>query len=128
VWVQADVRLDGPDTGEGPGADLLSTNLVARNGPSRSARFFLSSNGNAYANANSETAGQQLYEFETPIRLGAYNRLAITLNYRTHLATFEVNGKTIGSLPCSDATGSPRSTRRQRASRSPGSGRRGPGE
>ena len=99
VRVQADVRLDGPDTGEGPGADLLSANLMARNGSHQSAFFYLSSNGCAYANAFSTTQGDKWYQFETPIKFGEYNRLAITLNYLTHMAAFEVNGKTIGSLP-----------------------------
>jgi len=54
VRVQADIRLDGPDTGDGPGADLLSANLMARNGTHQSAFFYLSSNGNAYANAFSD--------------------------------------------------------------------------
>jgi len=98
VRVEADIRLDGPDTGSGPGDDLASANLYARNGRGRSAFFFLSSNGNAYAFANSSN-GSLGYKFETPIKQGAYNHLAITLNYCTHFATFEVNGKAIGSLP-----------------------------
>jgi len=99
VRVEADVRLDGPDTGQGPNDDLCSANLMARNGSHQSAFFYLSSNGCAYANAFSTTQGDNWYKFETPIKLGAYNHLAITLNYRTHMATFEVNRKTIGSLP-----------------------------
>ena len=99
VRVEADVRLVGPDTGEGPGNDLCSANLMARNGSHQSAFFYLSSNGNAYANAFSTTEGDNWYKFETPIKFGQYNSLAITLNYRTHMAAFEVNGKTIGSLP-----------------------------
>jgi hypothetical protein len=98
VRVEASVRLDGPDTGSGPNDDLASANLYARNGAGRSAFFYLSSNGNAYAFANS-SSGSQGYKFETPIRLGAYNHLAITLDYLTHVATFEVNWVTVGSLP-----------------------------
>lgn len=98
VRVEADVRLDGPDTGTGPNDDLVSANLYARNGAGRSAFFFLSSTGEAFAFANSE-AGPRGYEFQTPIRRGAYNHLAITLNYRTHIATFEVNWQVVGSLP-----------------------------
>jgi len=66
VRVEADIRLDGPDTGNGPGDDLLSANLYARNGVGRSAFFYVSSNGNAYAFANSEN-GSAGYRFETPI-------------------------------------------------------------
>ena len=103
VRVQADVRLIGPDTGEGPGWDLLSANLMARNAEQLAAHrapfFMLSSNGNAYANAYSEEFGYLGYMFETPIKFGDWNRLAMILNYRTHLCTFEVNNKTIGSLP-----------------------------
>lgn len=98
VRVEADIRLDGPDTGNGPNDDLLSANLYARNGAGRSAFLYLSSNGNAHAFANS-ASGQLGYQFETPIALGEYNHVAITLDYRTHIATFEVNGRTIGSLP-----------------------------
>jgi hypothetical protein len=98
VRVEASVRLDGPDTGSGPNDDLASANLYARNGAGRSAFFYLSSNGNAYAFANS-ASGNQGYKFETPIKQGAYNHLAITLNYLTHMATFEVNCVTVGSLP-----------------------------
>ena len=99
VRVEADVRLVGPDTGTGPNDDLCSANLMARNGSHQSAFFYLSSNGNAYANAFSTTEGDKWYQFETPIKFGEYNRLAITLNYATHMATFEVNGKVIGALP-----------------------------
>jgi len=103
VRVEADVKVTGPDTGDGSGDDLLSANLMARNGRFRSAWFFLSSNGNAYANSYSEGPGGTVvelwYQHETPIKLGEYNRLAITLNYLTHFATFEVNGKPIGQLP-----------------------------
>lgn len=99
VRVEADVRLDGPDTGTGPNDDLVSANIYARNGIGRSAFMYISSNGNAYAFANSELYGSAAYEFETPIVLGAYNHLAITLDYGTHIATFEVNRVTVGSLP-----------------------------
>jgi hypothetical protein len=109
VRVEADVRLDGPVTGSGPEADLVSANLYARNGSRRSAWFYLSSTGNAYANSfTTEYIGgdpknpyvtMYEHEFETPIKIGAYNKLAITLNYITQLATFEVNNKTIGQLP-----------------------------
>lgn len=98
VRVKADVRLDGPDTGNGPADDLVSANLYARNGSGRSAFMFLSSTGNAYAFANSDQ-GSAGYRFETPIQLGEYVELAITLNYATHVATFEVDGHEIGQLP-----------------------------
>lgn len=98
VRVSADVRLDGPDTGTGPGADMLSANLYARNGVGRSAFLYLSSNGCVYAFANSDQ-GNAGYRFETPIEIGEYVELAITLDYGTHMATFEVDGDVIGSLP-----------------------------
>lgn len=99
VRVSADVRLDGPDTGVGPNDDLASANLYARNGADRSAWIYLSSNGNAYCFANSELGGSVGYAFETPIKQGKYNRLAIILDYRTHLAEFRINGKSVGELP-----------------------------
>ena len=101
VHVRADVRLVGPDTGAGPGNDLLSANLMARNAKALGARrapwFYLSSNGSVYANAHSES-GSQFYKFETPIKNGAWNRLRMALNYKTHMCDFFVNGKKIGAL------------------------------
>lgn len=98
VKVEADVRFDGPDTGNGPGDDLASANLYLRNGVGRSPFFYISSNGNAYAFANSEN-GNAGYQFETPIRQGQYNHLEIEADYTTHIATFSVNGHEVGSLP-----------------------------
>lgn len=98
VRVQCDVRLDGPDTGSGPNDDLVSANLIARNGVGGSASMFLSSNGNVYCNSSS-TGGSVFYAFETPIVLGEYSTLAITYDYAAHLAAFEVNGVTVGVLP-----------------------------
>jgi len=98
VRVQCDVRLDGPDTGNGPANDLVSANLYARNGVAGSAFMYVSSTGDVYCFANS-TVGNAGYQFATPITLGQYNRLAITLDYSMHLAAFEVNGVTVGVLP-----------------------------
>lgn len=98
IRVKADVRLDGPDTGSGPAEDMVSANLYARNGAGRSAFLYLSSTGNVYAFANSDQ-GSAGYRFETPVELGEYVELAITLDYRTHVATFEVDGDEIGTLP-----------------------------
>lgn len=98
VRVQCDVRLDGPDTGNGPANDLLSANLYARNGVAGSAYMFMSSTGEVYCFADSVT-GSAGYRFATPVTLGQYSTLAITLDYATHLAAFEVNGVTVGVLP-----------------------------
>jgi len=102
VYVQADVRLLGPDTGTGPGDDLLSLNFMARNakelGAGRAPWFYLSSNGCAYANAW-DNGVATYYKFETPIKFGKWNTLAMVLNYKTHMCTFEVNHRAIGSLP-----------------------------
>lgn len=98
VRVEADVRLDGPDTGSGPQDDLASANLYARNGRHRGAWFYLSSTGAAFANSYTENE-EHWYQLETPIQVGAYNHLAITLDYLTHLATFEVNHVKVGQLP-----------------------------
>lgn len=98
VRVECDIRLDGPDTGNGPGADFVSANFYGRNGSHRAPFFYISSNGNAYANAFTET-GEVFYAFETPIKIGAYNHYAMIMNYATHMATFEVNRKAIGALP-----------------------------
>ena len=98
VRVQCDVRLDGPDTGSGPANDLVSANLYARNGAAGSAFMFLSSTGDVYCFANS-VSGDAGYQFATPVALGEYSRLAITLDYSVHLAVFEVNGVVVGVLP-----------------------------
>jgi hypothetical protein len=98
VRVQADVRLDGPDTGTGPNDDLVSANLIARNGVGQSATMFLSSTGQVFCNS-SGVAGSFVYEFATAVPLGQYSRLAIVYDYSTHLAAFEVNGVIVGVLP-----------------------------
>ena len=98
VRVQADVRLDGPDTGTGPNDDLVSANLIARNGVNQSATMFLSSTGQVFCNS-SGVAGSFFYQFATPVPLGQYSRLAIIYDYSTHLAAFEVNGIIVGVLP-----------------------------
>lgn len=98
VRVECDIRLDGPDTGEGPAADLVSANFYGRNGSHRAPFFYISSNGSAYANAFTESS-EVFYAFETPIKVGAWNHYAIIMNYATHMATFEVNHKAIGALP-----------------------------
>lgn len=98
VRVQCDVRLDGPDTGTGPNDDLVSANLIARNGVGQSASMFLSSTGDVYCNS-SGSAGSFAYQHQTPVQLGHYSRLAITYDYNTHLAVFEVDGVVIGFLP-----------------------------
>lgn len=99
VRVQCDMRLDGPDTGSGPGADLLSANLFAGNTAGEVlAGFFFSSNGNAYPFSHSDGVFH-VYEIEEPVTLGQYSTFAFTLDYRTHVATFEVDGIAIGALP-----------------------------
>lgn len=98
VRVQCDVRLDGPDTGAGPQHDLLSANLYARNGNGGSAYMYMSSTGDVYCFADS-AGGSAGYAFATPITLGLYATLAITLDYSTHMATFSVDHCPIGSLP-----------------------------
>lgn len=98
VRVQCDVRLDGPDTGTGPNDDLVSANLIARNGVGQSASMFLSSTGEVFCNS-AGVAGSFGYQFATSVSLGQYARLAITYDYSTHLAAFEVNGVVVGILP-----------------------------
>jgi len=98
VQVSCDVRLDGPDTGTGPNDDLLSANLIARNGVGGSASMYLSSVGEVFCFADS-AAGSVGYAFSTPVTLGQYAHLSITLNYRTHIATFWVNFRAVGSAP-----------------------------
>ena len=98
VHVQCNVRLDGPDTGTGPNDDLVSANLGARNGVGGSVSMFLSSTGDVYCFAGSVN-GATNYAFQTPVQLGHYATLGITLNYRTHMATFWVNYHAVGTAP-----------------------------
>lgn len=98
VHVQCDVRLDGPDTGVGPANDLLSANLYARNGIGGSAFMYMSSTGEVFCFAES-AGGVTGYAFATPITLGEYATLAITLNYATHTAVFWVNNCPVGAAP-----------------------------
>lgn len=98
VRVEADVRLDGPDTGTGPGADLMSANFGIADATGQTlAFFFVSSNGSIYANAFS--SGQySFYEHESAGALGEYVHLTLVLDYDMHVATFEVEGESIGTL------------------------------
>ena len=86
------------DTGSGPANDLLSANLYARNGVGGSAYMYSSSTGEVFCFADG-VSGSSGYQFATPVTLGQYSTLAITLDYATHLAAFEVNGVTVGILP-----------------------------
>ncbi len=104
--IQADIRLDGEDTGEGIGADIISGNLELRfldpiNNDSSFpatvadlATMLLSSNGNVYASIPGQS-----YQFETPITLGQYHTLAIEADFNTRTSEFFVNNQSIGQLP-----------------------------
>ncbi len=98
VHVQCDVRLDGPDTGTGPNDDLLSANLYARNGSGQTPFMYLSSTGEVFCFANS-SSGSTGYAFQTDVGLGHYARLAMTLDYTSHVCTFWVNYHIVGQLP-----------------------------
>lgn len=98
VHVQCDVRLDGPDTGTGPNDDLLSANLYARNGSGQTPFMYVSSTGEVFCFANS-SSGSAGYQFQTHVGLGRYARLAMTLDYTTHMCTFWVDCRIVGQLP-----------------------------
>lgn len=98
VYVQCDVRLDGPDTGNGPANDLVSANLYARNGVGGTPFMYVSSTGDVYC-FSSSVGGGAGYQFATPVALGQYHRLAMMLDYSTHLVAFSVDGVTVGVLP-----------------------------
>ena len=91
VYVQCDVRLDGPDTGNGPANDLVSANLYARNGVGGTPFMYVSSTGDVYC-FSSSVGGGAGYQFATPVALGQYHRLAMMLDYSTHLVAFSVDG------------------------------------
>jgi hypothetical protein len=105
--IQADIRLDGEDTGEGIDADILSGNLQLRfaqplqeNEPFPAyqinlASMILSSNGNVYA---FDGSGSIDYQFETPITLGEYHTLAIEADFNTKTSEFFVDNQSIGQL------------------------------
>jgi hypothetical protein len=95
LHVSARVRLDGPDTGEGPEADLLSANLYVVNTLGQVlGGFFLSSNGAIYAFGR----GGQDYMFPTPYVAGTYAQLALDIDFDAGFITFAVNGDVIGTL------------------------------
>lgn len=98
VFVQCDVRLDGPDTGNGPAWDLASANLYARNGVGGTPFMYFSSTGDVYCFAGS-IGGSAGYQFATPVSLGQYHRLAMRLDYTTHLVAFLVDDVIVGVLP-----------------------------
>jgi hypothetical protein len=95
VHIQADVRLSGPDTGEGPEADLLSANLfVASSSNQVFGGYFVSSNGTIYAFGR---AGQD-YMFPTPYTLGTYARLEMDMDFVAGTIACRVDGDLIGTL------------------------------
>jgi hypothetical protein len=98
VHVQCDVRLDGPDTGNGPANDLVSANLYARNGVGGTPFMYISSTGDVFCFSGS-VGGSAGYQFPTPVALGQYHRLAMRLDYSLHLVAFSVDGVTVGVLP-----------------------------
>lgn len=98
VHVQCDVRLDGPDTGNGPANDLVSANLYARNGVGGTPFMYVSSTGDVYC-FSASVSGSFGYQFATPVTLGQYHRLGLTLDYATHFVAFSVDGVTVGLLP-----------------------------
>jgi len=98
VHVQCDVRIDGPDTGTGPQNDLVSANLIARNGVGGSAYMWMSATGEVFCSAES-AGGSNWYAIAVPIHLGRYATLGMTLDYTNHMVTFSVNYHPVGSLP-----------------------------
>lgn len=98
VHVRCDVRLDGPDTGTGPADDVVSANLIARNGVGGSAYMWMSATGEVYCSADANGVANW-YALTAPIQLGEYSTLGMTLDYRSHMVTFWVNQVRIGALP-----------------------------
>lgn len=93
VSLSVDVRLDGPDTGEGIDADLLSANIFATdNLGGFLGEILLSSNGNAYTAGNSGS-----YLHETPFTLGEYHRVSLISDFSNATTDFFIDGQFIGS-------------------------------
>jgi probable HAF family extracellular repeat protein len=97
VSMKANVRLDGPMSSADGGIDddLISANVGVTDGAGATiAELILSSNGNAYA-----FAGNNLYNFETPVTQGEFQTVELRLNYLSRSAEFLLNNERLGALP-----------------------------
>jgi hypothetical protein len=99
VFVEASVKLNGPNTNQGGGIndDLISasTKVVDANGVTV-AELILSSNGHAYAFADYQ---QDAYNFATPAALGEYHTVGLRLDYVTRTTGFFLDEQYLGTLP-----------------------------
>jgi hypothetical protein len=99
VFVEANVKLNGPSTDQGGGIndDLISANtkVVDENGAAV-AELILSSNGYAYAFADDHA---NAYNFATPAALGEYHAVGLRLDYLARTTDFFLDEQYLGTLP-----------------------------
>ncbi len=95
VTLEAWVRLDGPVTPDTPGhpfsGDLVSINLEAILGDGSYFSTYLSSNGSVIAFTTD-------HDFSTPVALGVYHDLTVTLDFANRTSTFGVDGTALGTI------------------------------
>jgi hypothetical protein len=88
VWIQADVRLDGPSTAD----DLASANLFVANSNDVLAGSYLSSDGNMYGLTTDD------FQQFAPASLGSYHTLGLLLDLSNLLGSYYLDGQLVGTL------------------------------
>jgi hypothetical protein len=101
IEASVDVRLDGPDTGQGPAHDLLSVNLVvlgrSLDGFPSLGDMILSSTGQVFIFGS--TGSGYSYLGQVPAEPGKYHRIGTQTDFITRTTHFFVDGDFILSLP-----------------------------
>jgi hypothetical protein len=89
VWIQADVRLDGPSTAD----DLASANLFVANSNDVLAGSYLSSDGNMYGLTTDD------FQQFAPASPGSYHTLGLLLDLLSSLlGSYYLDGQLVGTL------------------------------
>lgn len=95
VRVQADVRLDGPQTAQTPDrvtGDFVSANVSLVSPDGTLAELSLSADGHVYGYGPATS-----YLFGVPYALGGYQTLAVEANFLTEVVGFYLNGVLLGT-------------------------------
>lgn len=93
VLITSDVRLDGPVLGTG---DFFASNIAARSGDGGIGELSISSDGKVYGYTGNFD-GTILVS--SPITLGEWHTLGISVDFAANNYTFLVDGATLGTFP-----------------------------
>lgn len=104
VQVQADVRLDGPQTAQTDDrvtGDFVSANVALVTEDGELATLFLSADGHVYAYGPDPDV--DYYRFGVPASLGAYHTLALRANFLDRTVAYLLDGAVLGTSSFADA-------------------------